>query len=140
LRCKSAVRQGCHRRQPKSAGATGRFTVFRERELVLHSLELPVQPAVTVGSSIGPDLVSSSAPDVVSVDSAGSLVGHRNGSVVVRSKNGSALLVRVQAGDKLRVEPAELTLAPGERSRVTVMLGNETVAPEGVSWQMTDPR
>jgi len=71
------------------ASSTG-YAVFAEHEVVLDRLETPVPVALTAGSSVA--LLSSSAPETVSVQS-GALVAHRNGRAEIRSPSDSRLLV-----------------------------------------------
>jgi hypothetical protein len=64
----------------KVAGATSApaeaFVVFTSSSLTIDRLEVPVPVPATVGSTPSPLTLSSDAPEVVSVDASGALVGH----------------------------------------------------------------
>src|SRR5439155_21241740 len=60
-----------------------RFVAFHQSTFLIDALEVPFAPPTTAGSTLAPDLLSSSASDIVSVDAAANLIAHKNGTAVV---------------------------------------------------------
>jgi len=85
--------------EPASASGERPFVVFAQPRLLIDRLGTPFAPPVTVGSTVSAETLRSDAPEIVEIDSAGALVGRRNGRTLVRSlADGSQVLeVEVQA-------------------------------------------
>lgn len=102
--------------------ATAPFVVFSATEFTIDRLGVPVPVPATVGSSPSPQTLASDAPEVVSVDATGSLVGHRSGRATVRTADGrSSLEVEVKAVSAFAVVPARLGLRPGGKGRLRLV-------------------
>jgi hypothetical protein len=84
-------------------------------------------------------LLTSSAPNVVSIDSGGYLVAHQNGEALVRSNSGAVLRVTVHAANKLQLIPAELELISGGKAPVKVLADGREVDPSAYRWETTAP-
>ena len=120
-----------------SAGTPAAYAVFAEHEVVLDRLEAPVPLAMTAGSSA--NLVSSSAPEIVSVQS-GALVPHRNGRAEIHSPSDPRpLVVLVRAVRALRIEPDALTLRPGEVRPFRILADGAVLPDNAVTWSFSDP-
>jgi hypothetical protein len=115
------------------------FVAFRESSLVIVELERAVVPPVAVGTSLSGDLLSTSDPAVATIDGAGDLVGHRNGTATIRSRSGSMLAVTVDAVATIRIVPDRLDLASGQHSTVHVWAGDHEVASRSLHWEMLNP-
>jgi hypothetical protein len=92
-----------------------------------------------VGSTVSAELLTSSDPSIVSIDRAGNLVAHRNGSAIVRSQSGSSLTVTVDAVASLRLVPEHLELRGGEHAAVHAWAEDHEVAPRALHWETTNP-
>jgi len=124
------------------AAPSGAFVVFTAPALTIDRLDVPVPVPATVGSTPSPQTLSSDAPDVVSLDAAGALVGHRSGRATVRTPDGRGVLeVEVRPVSALAVVPARLTLRTGGRGRLCVVAGGsgEEVPAEAVQWASDAP-
>lgn len=119
--------------------APSRFVSFRGPVLTLDAVERPTAPHVAVGSTLSADLLTSSDPGIVSIDSAGNLVGHRNGTAIVRSQSGSSLTVTVDAVASLRLVPEHLELRGGEHAVVHAWAEDHEVATRALHWETTNP-
>jgi hypothetical protein len=116
------------------------FVGFRLASLTIDRLETPVAPPVTPGSSPSPATLGSDAPDVVSIQSDGALVAHRNGRTTVRAlPGGQALVVDVLAALGLRAEPATIRISPGLAVLPILKSGDATVPAASVAWFSNAP-
>jgi len=139
----------CNRSQPtpneqavtaaESSRDLRRFVVFRQPTLVLESIETPIPPPVTVGSTLAGDLLSSSEPSIVSVDSFGNLIGHKNGTAIVRGSAGAVLQVVVNAVGLLRVVPGHVELLPGGRASLEITGDGRELPAGSYRWDTTSP-
>jgi hypothetical protein len=108
--------------------------------MVIDRLEAAIPVPAVVGSAPSQQLLSSAAPEIVSIDAAGNLVAHRAGRAEIRSANDPAtLLVDVHVATYLRVEPAEPTIAMGAAVPLRVFSDDGEVPAAAVSWAFTDP-
>jgi hypothetical protein len=116
------------------------FASFRERALIIDRLESPVPVPLTPGSTASSTTLVSDAPDVVTVAADGSLVAHRNGSVVVRSlPAGGALNVTVLEAKGLRARPASVEAAPGWAPMPEIRSGEAILPAAAVTWYSDAP-
>jgi hypothetical protein len=123
----------------QTAAPEAPFAAFYLSTMVVDRLETPVAPPYAAGSTRSGPLLTSSDPKVVTVDSAGNLVGHRNGQATIRTSGGSSLSVVVQAVSAIRIEPGQLNLRPGEKKQIQLLADGTMVAAEAVHWTTTDP-
>jgi uncharacterized protein YjdB len=123
----------------ETAAPEAPFAAFYLSSMVVDLLETPVAPPYAAGSTRSGSLLTSSDPNVVTVDAGGNLVGHQNGQATVRTSGGSALRVVVQAASAVRVEPAQLDLRLGEKKQIQVLADGALVPGEAVRWTTTDP-
>jgi hypothetical protein len=123
----------------ESSQGIRRFVAFREPTVRIASLETPMAPPVAVGSTLAGDLLSSSDPDVVSIDASGNLIAHKNGSTVVRTNSGATLRVIVNAIAVLQVAPDHLEMVGGRTASVRIV-GDGSELPAGsYHWETTNP-
>lgn len=116
------------------------FVGVRQASLTIDRLETPVAPPVTPGSSPSPAGLVSDAPDVVSVQSDGSLVAHRNGRATVRAlPGGGALAVEVVAVSGLHAEPPTLRVGPGTAALPMLKSGDIAIPAGAVTWYSNAP-
>ena len=137
--CDSRTRQDS---TPTPEPAPDRFVVFSQPALVIDRLGVPVSPPVTVGSTPAPDTLASDSPDVVSVETSGALVAHRNGDATVRAqRGGETLRVEVRAASQVTLVPAEIDLRPGDEVQLALVPagGAEPVAADAVQWYTDAP-
>ncbi len=136
----SAARQ---KATSRPSAAQPPFVVFRQPELVIDQIEVPVPAPVTVGSRPSPATMSSDAPDVVSVGQDGRLVAHRSGRATIRAlgAGSSTLAVQVLAASAGVVEPPALTIPPGAEGSLKFLVagGGEEAPPAAVKWFTSDP-
>jgi hypothetical protein len=122
---------------PRAAGVD-----FSKREMVIDRLAEPRRLPVAVGSRPGPETIATSDASVVSILADGRVVAHRNGVAVlsVRGGSGADLHVLVRAVGALAVEPAALTLRPGNETRLRLLAdGGMEVPGEAVEWTTDAP-
>lgn len=116
------------------------FVGFRQAGLTIDRFETPVAPPVTPGSSTSPATLASDAPDVVSVQSDGALVAHRNGRANVRAvPGGGTLAVEVVAVSGLHAEPPTLRVGPGTAAPPTLKSGDIAIPAGAVTWYSNAP-
>src|SRR5882672_11627395 len=123
----------------ESSQAVRPFVAFRRPTLILESLETAVVPPVAVGSTLRGDLLSSSDPQVVSIDASGNLTGHKNGTAIVRAYMGGTLQVIVNAIGVLQVVPGHLELVPGGMATVRIMGDGRELPTASYRWETTNP-
>jgi hypothetical protein len=103
------------------------FVVFSGAALEIDRVGEPVAAPVLVGSRPSPETMTSDAPDVVSVETDGRLLAHREGRASIRSASGGpslAVTVRIaSAGDKRAAAAAEKSGGAGD------VLGSLTLRP-----------
>ena len=120
-----------------SAGTPSAYAVFAEHEVVIDRLEVSVPLAMTAGSTAA--LVSSGAPEIVSVQS-GALVAHLNGRAEIHSPTDPRpLVVLVRAVHTLRIEPDALILRPGEVRPFRIFADDLVLPDSAVTWSFSDP-
>jgi hypothetical protein len=125
--------------EARAPPASQRFVAFRQPAFTMEALETAIAPPVAIGSTVAGDLLASSDSTVVSIDGAGNLVAHRNGTAVVRSRSGSTLIVTVDAVASIRIVPDHLELAAGEQAVVHARTDEHEIAAEALHWETTSP-
>jgi hypothetical protein len=78
---------GCGRDPASQQAPTeppSRFAMFATPRVSVSRLETPTQLPMMVGSVSAPDLVISEDPAIATIDGAGKLLAHRNGTVRLR--------------------------------------------------------
>jgi hypothetical protein len=109
--------------------------------MVLTRVGVPVAAPVSIGSAPSPLTMASEDSSIVSVDSAGRLVGKRNGRTRVNTLHGegSSLTVEVRVVRKLVLDPPHLELTPGTIAEVVSVDGEtgERLDPDHVEWGVT---
>lgn len=116
------------------------FVVFSSPRLVIDRLGIPVAAPVTVGSRPSPGTLASDTPEIVSIDASGALVAHRNGIATVRATGSDSVLqVEVRAVEAIRVDPEEVTLKAGERTRLRVFADAVELPAEAIRWGTSAP-
>jgi hypothetical protein len=84
-------------------------------------------------------LVSSTDPEIVSIDAFGNLVGHRNGTAIVRGTGGAILQVVVSAVSVLQVAPDRVELVAGKSAPLKVTGDGRNLPAGSYRWETTDP-
>jgi len=84
--------------------------------------------------------LTSSSPDVVSINPDGALVAHRLGSATIRSipNPASVLLVEVREIRDLRIEPAEIRMRIGESAVAHLIAGGKPMDGTVAEWSTDD--
>src|SRR5438067_551825 len=115
--------------QPRRQGERA-FVVFAVPDFVIACAAVPVLPPMTVGSELSPTTAFSEAPDIVSVDPSGALVGHRNGRALLRAVGtGSILRVLVAAVESIRIAPDRVSLEPRAQASLRIIASDGTEIP-----------
>lgn len=105
------------------------FVVFAQTSIEIDQLATPFAAPVTVGSRPSPSTMISDAPDVVSVEPDGRLLGHRAGHATIRaSTGGPALQVSVRDPQASRAAEPQV---PGAGARQEIASpGSMAVLPK----------
>lgn len=123
----------------ESSQAVQRFVAFRQPAFVLVSIGTPTEPPIAVGSTLAADLLSSSNPEIVSVDGAGYLIANMNGTAIIRGSLGATLQVVVNAVKNLKVAPDRLELLAGTRTTVGITGDGQVLDAGNIRWETTAP-
>ncbi len=123
----------------ESSQSVRRFVAFRESTFSVVSLEAPITPPIAVGSTLAADLLWSSDPSVVTIDAAGNLIAHKNGTALVRTSTGATLEVIVNAVTVLQIVPNNLDLFPGSTTTVRVIGDGRELPITSYQWRTTSP-
>jgi hypothetical protein len=126
----------CDREPPGSAAAIAQaeavaqapFVVFTVPSITIDRVGATVPVPAIVGSTISPETIESSAPEVVTVTAAGGLHAVGEGRAVLRARDGSGqrLEVEVRAVGQVRVVPDAIELAPGDEVQLGLLVGEES--------------
>jgi hypothetical protein len=111
--------------------------IFKDGRMVIWGVGVRAVPPVVPGSLLSASLFESSAPDLVSVESDGSVKSHRTGTAQLRSKNGSVLQVVVHTLVGLALEPATVNLTSGGEATLLATVAGEKIPASDVEW-LTD--
>jgi hypothetical protein len=101
--------------------------------MVIDRLDMPVEPPYAAGSTRSGSLMTSSDPTIVGVDSAGNLIAHRNGEVLIRTNGGAALKAVVQTAKRLEAVPSRVELQPGQKQNLEVIADGRPLSPDAVT-------
>lgn len=127
-----AIRDAASGQSPQRRGKA--FVVFAVPDFVIDRTAVPILPPMTPGSELSPTTAFSEAPDIVSVDPSGALVGRRNGRALVRAVDtGSVLRVLVAAVESIRIVPDRVRLEPRAQTRLRLIASDGTEIPAGAA-------